>query len=60
MELENDKTLNFLDLSIKGYDDELVFHIYRKPTYTDTTVPYDSMSPIRPKICCLNILLLRD
>jgi len=45
MELENDNTGNFLDLSIKGYDDELVFHIYRKPTYTDIIVPSDSCHP---------------
>jgi hypothetical protein len=45
MELENDKTLYSPDLSIKGYDDELVRHTYRKPTYTDTTVPSDSCHP---------------
>jgi hypothetical protein len=45
MQLENDKTLNFLDLSIKGYNDELVFHIYHKPAYTNTIVPSDSCHP---------------
>jgi len=45
MKLENDKTLKFPELSMKRYDDESVCHIYRKPTYTDTTVPSDSRHP---------------
>ena len=42
METENDNQINFLDLTIRKRDHEMNFNIYRKPTTTDTIIPYHS------------------
>jgi hypothetical protein len=38
LDLENNKSINFLDLCTLRSDSELDFIIYRKPTYTYTTI----------------------
>jgi hypothetical protein len=41
-ETEIENSINYLDISIHRTDSDLTFHIYRKPTFTDTIIPYDS------------------
>lgn len=42
IELENDKKLNFLDLTLINNANQITFNIYRKPTQTDTVIPKNS------------------
>ena len=44
METENNP-INFLDITIQKRGHEINFNIYRKPTTTDTIIPYDSCHP---------------
>lgn len=52
LELEdnNSKSLNFLDLTISRIGNKHDFRIYRKPTYTDVTIPVSSCHPIQHKL----------
>uniref|UniRef100_A0A8D8WUJ8 Reverse transcriptase domain-containing protein n=1 Tax=Cacopsylla melanoneura TaxID=428564 RepID=A0A8D8WUJ8_9HEMI len=45
MELEENKSLNFLDLTIMRIQDQLEFSIYRKATCTDTVINKQSNHP---------------
>jgi hypothetical protein len=44
-ETETNNTLNYLDVSIHRSPDSLTTSIYRKPTFTDTIIPYTSNHP---------------
>jgi len=48
-EIEEDYTLNYLDLSIRRTPTGLRTAIYRKSTFTDTIIPYTSNHPIQHK-----------
>lgn len=50
LELESNKSLNFLDLTISRVNNKLDFQIYRKPTHTDTTIPATSCHPLQQKL----------
>ena len=45
METENDSIINFSDITIQKKDHRINFNIYRKPTTTDTIIPYNSYHP---------------
>ncbi|XP_071056900.1 uncharacterized protein [Onthophagus taurus] len=60
VEIEQDKTLNFLDLSVTHDQTEfLTYNIYRKPTTISTTIPYDSAHPIAHKLANFRFLVNR-
>ncbi|XP_022902993.2 uncharacterized protein [Onthophagus taurus] len=42
VEVEQDNTLNFLDLTLKNTNSGLQYQIYHKVTQTDIVIPYDS------------------
>ena len=42
MELEINKTLKYLDLSIQRHFDELDLNVYSNPTFTDTIILFNS------------------
>ena len=44
-EIENSNSINYLDVSIRRTDTNLKFHIFWKPTFTDTIIPQDSCHP---------------
>lgn len=50
LELEQNKTTNFLNLSIKRFNDHFEFGVYRKPTTTDHLIHFDSRLPHQYKI----------
>jgi hypothetical protein len=45
LELENNYTINFLDVSILRKDEKLEFNIYRKPTITSRVIHASSCHP---------------
>jgi hypothetical protein len=49
-EVEVDKKLNYLDLTIIRNHNSLKFQIYRKPTTTDSIIPRDSCHHIEHKM----------
>src|SRR5436190_14617632 len=42
LEIEQDNSLNFLDLTVSKIDKKMKYKIYRKTTFTDTIIPMDS------------------
>lgn len=50
LEKEQDKSLNFLDLTITRTSNRHTFQIYRKPTHTDTVIPQSSCHPWQHKL----------
>jgi hypothetical protein len=48
-EHEEKQQLNFLDITIHKNHNEWEFSIHRKPTFTDTIIPYDSNHPHQHK-----------
>jgi hypothetical protein len=44
-EIKRDNTINYLDISIHKTPHELKVGIYRKPTFTDSNIPYTSNHP---------------
>jgi hypothetical protein len=48
-ELEQDNTLNFLEITIHKTPTNIKISIYRKPACTDTLIPYTSNQPIQHK-----------
>jgi len=59
LELENNKILSFLDLGTLRSDNELDFSIYRKPTYTDNTIPHNLCHPTDHKFPDLKLSINR-
>ena len=59
MEVEEDKNLNFLDLSIQHRSNKFEFNIYRKSTYTDIVIPSSSAHPLNIKRSAFFSMLYR-
>jgi hypothetical protein len=58
-EIERDNTINYLDISIHKTPHELRASIYRKPTFTDSIVPYTSNHPTQHKYAAVRFLYNR-
>jgi hypothetical protein len=56
LEEEENKALHFLDITISTADNNSQFIMYRKPTTTDTIIPYDSCHPTEHKLSALRYL----
>jgi hypothetical protein len=59
LEIEASNTINYLDVSIRRTDTNLKFHIFRKPTFTDTIIPHDLCHPPEQKHAALRYLYNR-
>lgn len=59
IETEKDQSLNFLDLKISRIQNKLAFSIFRKPTYTDTTIHNSSFHPVSHKLAAYHSLVHR-
>jgi hypothetical protein len=57
-ETEDNNTLNYLDLSIRRTPTSLRASIYRKPTFTDTIIPYTN-HPTQHKYTAIKFLYNR-
>jgi hypothetical protein len=53
LELGSNQQINFLDITSTRINDTFEFNIYRKPTYTDTIIPYISWHPSEQKLAVL-------
>ena len=58
-EAEKDNNLNYLDISIHRTHTNIKTAIYRKPTFTDTTIPYASNHPTNHKYTTVRLLFNR-
>ena len=58
-EIERDHTLNYLDISIHRTSTNISTAIYRKPTFTDTIIPYNSNHPTHHKYAAVRFLFNR-
>ena len=58
-QIEVHQQLNFLDLTICGTTDSLEYKIYRKPTSTDTVIPFDSYQSYKVKMAAFHSLTHR-
>ena len=56
-EMEQNNTINFLDLTITHINNQYKFNIYRKPTFTGITIPNDSFHPIQHKLAAYNSMI---
>jgi hypothetical protein len=59
MEIEQDKKINYLDLSISHKNSKFSFGIFRKETYTDSIIPYNSAHHYSTKLAALNSMAYR-
>lgn len=59
LEKEKDKQINFLDLTLNRTNNIINIDIYRKPTFTDCTIPSDSMHPNCHKHAAYNSMVYR-
>ena len=59
LELEHNNRINFLDVSIIRENGSLSYDIYRKPTQTDSIIPFDSFHHISQRFAALNSYLHR-
>ena len=59
LETETNNQLNYLDITIHRTNTNLKFNIYRKPTFTDTIIPYDSCHPPEHKNAAIRYLYNR-
>jgi len=59
IECENDKTLNFLDVTLDTSGGKLSTRIYRKPTFTGLLMNYFSFTPMTYKIGLVRCLIDR-
>ena len=59
LETEENNSINFLDLKIVKTINTLSFDIYRKPTFTDSTIPYDSLHPNTHKMAAYRSMVHR-
>src|SRR5436190_22124251 len=50
LEKEENKKLNFLDLTIINKNNFIEYDIYRKPTFTDTIIPKNSNQSLTVKL----------
>jgi hypothetical protein len=58
-EQEKEQKLNFLDITIHKTPNSWDFSIHRKPTFTDTIIPYDSNHPHQNKYAATRFLYNR-
>ncbi|XP_061725625.1 uncharacterized protein LOC133531428 [Cydia pomonella] len=58
-ELEQDNSLNFLDLTISRVNNRHHFQIYRKPTHTDSVIPASSTHPWQHKLAAFHCYVHR-
>jgi len=58
-EMEKDQSLNYLDVSIHRTPTHINTAIYRKPTFTDTIIPYTSNHPAHHKYATVRFLYNR-
>ena len=58
-ETEKDNTLNYLDISINRTPTHLNAAIFRKPTFTDTIIPFTSNHPMQHKYAAIRHLYHR-
>jgi hypothetical protein len=58
-ETETNNTLNYLDISIHRSPHNLTTSIYRKPTFTETIIPYTSNHPLQQKFTAIKFLFNR-
>ena len=58
-ETEHENMLNFLDITIHKTPQNIKISIYRKPTYTDTIIPYTSNHPPQHKYSAIRFLYNR-
>ena len=59
LEIEHNKSINFLDLNIKITNNKHDFSIFRKPTYSDAVIPFSSSHPWFHKIAFFNSMIHR-
>jgi len=58
-ETEQSNTINYLDISIQKTAHNIRIAIYRKPTFTDTIIPYSSSHPTQHKYAAIRYLCNR-
>jgi hypothetical protein len=58
-EIERDNTINYPDISIQKNPPKLITSIYRKPTFTDSIIPYTSNHPTQHKYAAVKFLYNR-
>jgi len=58
-ETESSNSINYLDITIHKTPTNWVTSIYRKPTYTDTIIPYSSNHPAQNKYAAIRFLYNR-
>jgi hypothetical protein len=58
-ETESDNRLNFLDITLHRTPHNWVISIHRKPTFTDTIIPYTSNHPAQHKYAAIRFLHTR-
>lgn len=59
LEIEENRSINFLDLNITHSNTGLTFKVYRKPTFSDATIPADSCSPWPHKLAAYQSMIHR-
>lgn len=59
LEIENNKSINFLDLTITRSQNKHIFKIYHKPTHTDITINKSSTHPGTHKLAAYRSLIYR-
>jgi hypothetical protein len=58
-EIEQYNTINYLDITIHKTLSNLKISVYRKPTFTDTIIPYTSNHPTQHKFAAVRFLYNR-
>jgi hypothetical protein len=58
-ETEDDNSLNYLDMSVRRTPTGLMTSISRKPTFTDTIIPYTSNHPTQHRYVAIQFLYSR-
>ena len=59
IEKEIDKSINFLDLTIKRENNKHIFSVFHKPTHTDTTIHNNSCHPVQHKLASFHSMIHR-
>ena len=59
MEMEVNKSINFLDIKIRSINNKFKFNIYRKETFTDVIIPANSNHPLNIKLSVFHSYLDR-
>jgi hypothetical protein len=58
-ETEQNNKINYLDITIHKKPTSMSISVFRKPTYTDTLIPYTSNHPIQQKYAAVSFLYNR-